>query len=452
MKRRISTPKKVALVVLGALTILTLVNFVEATFKQYDHHEPAFHTDVDHDNAFPENSNFEHNFDGDVDFDVDVQFDKEAFKIRIEEKKLEIKNKAESISRQKGLSLSFDVRPTGDLVKEKAFEVREGESVSVDVGDADIRVHTHEQEVANVSIYMKADDMRKAQAYFEEQNYDITYEGSTVYVRTSPEKRNNSWDVSGGAEITIDVAIPATFNADIRTSDGSITMSELEGKVSLHTSDGDVRTKSVSGPSVSIRTSDGDIQTAVLEASEINIRTSDGDITVEDLQGDELLIRTSDGDIKGNSIEGQAAISTSDGDINLTRIEGVELNLRTSDGEIFVDHLTSNVAKVQTSDGNIVLREASGDVTAKTSSGNLQVSLDKATNVYLRTGDGDIYVDAPDSYAAAIYLKGENIQMAPGFGFSGELQENSADGTINGGSGFKLEARTSNGKVMFREN
>lgn len=451
MKKRISTPKKVALVVLGALTILTLVNFVESSIKQINGHEPAFHVEEDHDIAFHEDHNFEHNFDGHVDVDVDVHFDEENFKVRIEEKKLEIKHKAESIKRQKGLTLSFDTRPTGDLVKEKAFEVREGESVSVDVGDANIKVRTHDKEVAQVSIYLNADNMRKAQSYFEEQNFDITYEGSTVYVRTNPVRKSNSWDVSGGAEITIDLAIPSVFNADIRTSDGSISMSELEGEVSLHTSDGDVRTKSVLGPSVSIRTSDGDIQTSVLEAENIHIRTSDGDITVEDLSAQELLIRTSDGDIKGNSIEGQAAISTSDGDINLTRIEGVELNLRTSDGEIFVDHLTSEVAKIQTSDGNIVLRDASGDVTAKTSSGNLQVSLDQATNVYLRTGDGDIYVDAPKSYAASIYLKGENIQMADGFGFSGELQENSADGTINGG-GFKLEARTSNGKVMFREN
>jgi|GEM_PF-1228676 len=439
MKKKISTPKKVALAILGALTILTLVNLIEASVNKFKGDNHAFHVETHNDHFVHE----DHDFNPDVDVDVDVSIDDLDFKVDIKENKIVVKKHKKAVS--------FDGKAEGEVMKERSFDVREGELISVEVGDADIMVRTHNEEEARVAILLDADNMRKAKEYFEDQNFEITYEGSAIYVRTNPVKKNYSWDISGGAEITIDLAIPSVFNADIRTSDGDVVMSALEGTVSLHTSDGDISTKSITGPSVSIRTSDGDIQTAVLEADNIHIRTSDGDISVEDLSADELLIRTSDGDIKGNTIIGQAAISTSDGDINLTSIEGDEINLRTSDGEVFVDQLVGKVSKIQTSDGSIVLRDVSGDITAKTSSGDLKVSLDKATNVFLRTGDGNIYVDAPSSYAATLYMKGENVQIDNGFSFSGEILENSADGTINGG-GYKFEARTSDGEVIFREN
>ena len=438
MKKRISTPKKIALAVLGALTILTLVNLIEASFNKFKGDDHVFHVEVDR-NAM-EHEGF------DVDAHVDNHIDEKEFEFNIEEKKITVK-------RNKGLIASFDAKAPGELMKERTFDVRTGESMSVEVGDADIIVRSHDSEVAHVAVFLDAQNMREAKAYFENQNFEISYDGSGVYVRTNPEKRGHSWgDESGGAHITIDLAIPTVFNADIRTSDGDIIMSALEGEVSLHSSDGDIHTKSIVGKSVNIRTSDGDIQTAVLDANDIHIRTSDGDISVEDLAANELLIiRTSDGDITGKTIIGEAAISTSDGDINLTSIEGKEINIRTSDGEIFIDQLNSQASKVQTSDGNIVLRNVSGDLTAKTSSGDLKVSMDDVSNVFLRTTSGNITIDAPSSYGASVYLKGDKVQLDKGFSFSGEILEHSADGTINGG-GYKFEARTSNGHVIFREN
>lgn len=438
MKKRISTPKKVALAVLGALTILTLVNLIEASVNKFKGDDHAFHVEIDR-------HHMEHG-DHDIDADIDIQINDNDFKFKIEEKKITVK-------KNRGNIASFDAKASGDLMKERTFDVSTGQSMSVEVGDADIIVRTHDSEVAHVAVFLDAQNMSKAKEYFDQQNFEITYDGSAVYVRTNPDKKSHSWDdASGGAEITIDLAIPTVFNADIRTSDGDIIMSALEGEVSLHSSDGDIHTKSIVGESVNIRTSDGDIQTAVLDAGDIHIRTSDGDISVEDLNADELLIiRTSDGDIKGNTIQGEAAISTSDGDINLTSIEGKEINIRTSDGEIFIDQLHSQTSKVQTSDGNIILRDVSGDLTAKTSSGDLKVSMDEVTNVFLRTTSGNITVDAPSSYGASLYLKGDKVQLDKAFGFSGEILEHSADGTINGG-GYKFEARTSNGEVIFREN
>ena len=432
-KSRISTSKKVALAILGALTILTLVNLIEAAVNK-QHHSDAIavhkHIDEDHHIAIHEEEEIH----------VHAEVKDFNFKFDIDDKNFDIR-----------FGKGSKYAASGDVVMDKSLEVSEGELLSVHVGDADINIETHNEENAHIVISLDGKDMRKAREYFDNQNFEVTQDGDGVYLRTNPVKRNFNWDETGDARIYIDIAIPEIFNVDVKTSDGDIAMSSLEGDVSLHTSDGDIITKSLYGSSLNLRTSDGDIITSAFEADDISIRTSDGDIKIEDLIAEKIMISTSDGDIRGNSLEGVAAVSTSDGDIFLSSLHGEELNLRTSDGEIVVEKIVSEVSKIQSSDGSIQLREVSGDLTAKTSSGDLRVSLLDATNVYLRTGDGNIQVEAPKDYTATLYLKGERVRVSPGFAFTGEIKDDSADGKINGG-GYSFEARTSDGEVIFREN
>ncbi len=424
---RVSTPKKVALAILGALTILTVVNLIESSMDSRNVEEPSME-------------------------------EEHVFELRIEEETSVAVEKTHPGRAQKSQNGSRVIveRITsgsvdGEVIIEEVFGVSAGEQLSVQVGDADIRINSTEEDQARVKLLLEGDDMRKARDYFDDQRFDITMEGETVYVRTDPIKKNQGWRQHGGARITVDISIPNVFNADIRTSDGDIRLSSLEGSVVLHTSDGDIFTERLMGPSVSIRTSDGDIRTATMESDDIHIRTSDGDIHVADLIGREVSLTTSDGDIRGNEVRGHSSVSTSDGDIFLNTLSGDEVNVRTSDGEIVIDQINGDLSKIQTSDGSIMVRSVSGELTAKTSSGDIRVVLNEATNVYLRSGDGDILVDAPEDYAASLYLKGDEVRVSSTFTFNGTIKEDEAEGSINGG-GYTLEARASEGEIIFREN
>ena len=424
-KSKISTPKKVALAILGALTLLTLVNLIEAGVNKHSHDAAAIYEEFDHD--------YEHDFEHEQDFEFEINIDEKNFDITVKE--------------GSGFGSNGD-----EIVLSKDFEVYEGELLSVLVGDADINIETNSSDKVQVVISLDGKDMTRAREYFENQNFEVNYEEGAVYITTNPIKKNYNWDNTGGARVFIDIDIPAVFNADIKTSDGNISLrSPLKGDVSLHTSDGDILTEGLDGATINLRTSDGDISSTAFAAQDISIRTSDGDIKVEDLVAEEIIISTSDGDIRGNSLEGITAVSTSDGDIFLANLRGSEANLRTSDGEIMVEELSSDNSKIQTSDGGIVLSEVRGNLTAKTSSGDLRVSLLDAADVFLRTGDGNIQIEAPKSYAATLYLKGERVRVSPGFTFSGDIKDDVADGQINGG-GYTFEARTSDGEVIFREN
>ena len=407
----ISTPKKVALALLGALVLLTFVNLIEAAVNKYtgDEHEVLI---------------------GDVEVHVDVDRDyhhEDDFKIR-------------------------KVTSEGELMIEERFKVSAGDHLSVNVGDADIMVLTGETDEAHVEVYLESNNMSKAREYFENQRFEVKQEAGTVYVLTRPVRKNYSGIRFGSMNIQVKVAIPSEFNVNLKTSDGDVALEELEGEVSISTSDGDIATGNVVGSDFMVRTSDGDIRTESIESETVSITTSDGDIKAYDIIADDVSIRTSDGDIGARNIEGNAAISTSDGDLRVNSFSGSELALRTSDGEIMADEVDAETSQFQTSDGNIRLKRVRGSLTAKTSSGDVYAEIEEAgSEIYLNTVDGDIELSVPGNLGAELSLKGERVRVSSSFSFDGQLKKNHADGVINGG-GTRIEARTSDGSVIFREN
>ncbi len=422
-KKSISTSKKVALAVLGALTLLTFVNIIQAAVNRHRTHDVALHID--------------RNIEKHVEEALQAA---ERVIIRIEEKHNRIKHE--------GHVAGHD---DGELVLEESYEVNAGENLSVAVGDADIEVNTNGSNDAIIEVYLHGKDMELAQEYFENQNFDISRDGETIHVVTRPVKKNYSWRRHGGAHIKVKIQIPDEFNVNLKTSDGDIALGNLNGEVSLHSSDGDIAAATLSGSLVHIRTSDGDIAASDMEAGKVTVSTSDGDIALKDILSGEISVRTSDGDIKAAVLTGNASVNTSDGDIVIKSLEGDEVSVRSSDGEIIVHEVQAGNSHFQTSDGSIMLKNVSGKLTAKTSSGDLNVTLNEGGKVYLRTGDGDIHIRAPQDYAAELFLKGERVRVSSGFQFDGKLKENEAEGRINGG-GLSIEARTSDGEVVFREN
>ena len=433
-KSKISTPKKVALAILGALTILTFVNLIEAGMKQNTHDAAAIYEEVEETEHAIAKMEEKYEDEHERDFSLDIDID-------IDGKNIEVNTKA---------GKAFNAR--GEVVLDETFDVSDGELLSIEVSDADINIETHEGNNVQVMILLDAADMNKAREFFDNQNFDVLYDRGAVYIRTNPTKNNHSWDNHDVPNITIDIDVPAVFNADVKTLDGDIAISTLQGDVSLHTSDGDIMTDVLNGSILSLRTSDGDITSSNFNAEQINIRSSDGDIDVSNLIANNIMIDTSDGDIRGEELDGKTAVRTSDGDIVLFNIRGNEADLRTSDGEIRVEELITELSSVHTSDGSIFLKNVDGNLTAKSSSGDLHISLSNPTDVNLRTIDGDITVEAPKDYTATLFLKGDRVRFSPEFSYSGgDIKDDVVDIRINGG-GHTFEARTSYGEVTFREN
>jgi len=330
------------------------------------------------------------------------------------------------------------------------FSVSEGGLLEVRVSDADVNVTTGSSNDVHVTVVLEGSDMERAREYYERQHITASKEGNTVRVDSKPERYNQNWsDWRSHPNIEVEVSVPGIFNADIRSSDGDLTLGDLRGNVDLKTSDGDVSTGSLQGESIAIQTSDGEVSVGSIVGKTVELKTSDGELTLRDVTADRIVARTSDGDISAEVVSGEAEFKTSDGSISLVSFEGPALHVRTSAGSIHVDRLASASCVAQASDGEISIRDADGDLDVSTSSGDIRLELGKAGAVTARTSDGDVMIVVPKGLGADLSLRGENVEVEGGHEFEGRMEEEHAEGQINGG-GPPIKASTSDGTVSVR--
>jgi len=209
-------------------------------------------------------------------------------------------------------------RSVRKLMLERELSVGPGGTLSVEVDDADVTVEAGSTDRATVRVFMSAGDRDWGRRLFEMMQFDAGLHGNEVSV-TSANPRvdwSEQRGESGGVDFLVEIVVPQSFDATIRTGDGDISLADFAGAFDLKTADGDISVGRLTGTVV--------------------LRTSDGDVHAEMLAGEAISVRTSDGDVQIGELAGPGEISTSDGDISV-RLEGVgELNLSTGDGDITI--------------------------------------------------------------------------------------------------------------------
>ncbi len=338
----------------------------------------------------------------------------------------------------------------GELMIDRSFDFVKDDAFIVDVGDADLVVNTGAQQTATVRVYLAGRNMDRAREYFERQHFTVTRDDQGVVVRTRRERSQNwSWGRNGSPRITVVADIPTWSSVDLVTSDGDITLADLEGTVTVRTSDGDVAFSALRSSNVSLTTSDGDIEGDVIVAGVVRIRTSDGDLRLRQVEAETVEALTSDGDIVVESSIGDALFRTSDGDIRIGHIEGHEVSTRTADGDISLERIVAGKATIHTSDGSVSISSAEGNIDAKTSDGDIRVGVTKPGAMDLRTSDGSVTLRVADGLPANLELSGRTVRLASSLDFNGDHVRRSASGTLNGG-GALIRARASDGTVSVQ--
>ena len=197
--------------------------------------------------------------------------------------------------------------------------------------------------------------------------------------------------------VHFDVSVPSGFNADLATSGGDITLTDLQGNAKVATSGGDLRLGRIRG-SVEGSTSGGDItlgshtEAAKLKTSGGDIRvveslasatltTSGGDIVVEMAKA-AVNATTSGGDVRvklADVVVGPVGLVSSGGDISVTlgKTSAFHLDASTSGGEVKVPGLVLEIEKGAPGKSRLVARVNGGgpEVKLKTSGGDVRVSV-----------------------------------------------------------------------------
>lgn len=171
---------------------------------------------------------------------------------------------------------------------------------------------------------------------------DITQQGSDIRVNGAFhrgwEPLLGVWPFSIGSwlrEVEYRVTVPEKFNADVETSAGAISVSNLKGEVTARTSGGSLSFDGIEG-AVKGETSGGAIRIREI-AGDVDASTSGGPILIERNLG-RVKARTSGGGIEIREAKGAIDASTSGGGVSASLIgqPKEECRLATSGGNISV--------------------------------------------------------------------------------------------------------------------
>ncbi len=224
----------------------------------------------------------------------------------------------------------------------KTFKVTGTPDVQLETFDGSIEVHSWDRDEIEVEIEKRAMD----QGLVDEMKVSAEQQGNRIVVKvTGPSRRDFEGiqvGISFGPTARLRVALPRQSQIAASSGDGSISVEDVTGKITLHTNDGSVRGSRLTGELV-VRSGDGSIRMDRVEGK-LDLETEDGSIVVE-ARPATLKVRTSDGSIR-MEIEPDSAmaedwdVQTADGSVTLTLPSGfnAELDAETRDGAVRASH------------------------------------------------------------------------------------------------------------------
>ena len=270
------------------------------------------------------------------------------------------------------------------LLKEKSFNVKSGQLLTIKTDVGDVIVKTWNKNEAQVKIYGDSDAKRKMEFSFDQDEKGISIigekEGGTFF----------GW--FSHIDLKYEITVPSNFDLDLKTSGGDMVAKNIEGKFSLITSGGDIYMKNTKGK-LDAKTSGGDITLHMFSGAS-DLSTSGGDIEVEAENG-KVTASTSGGDIFLKSSNGPVSAKTSGGDITLEYAgENLGISLITSGGDIdvIVPHKINADVDMKTSGGDLV-NYFSNNKMSKVTKSKLVGKFNKGGYpVVCKTSGGDITV------------------------------------------------------------
>ena len=280
-----------------------------------------------------------------------------------------------------------------------------------------------------------------------EENYtiEINFTNGKLYAEAKSKNRIN-WDKQG-VSISFKISVPKQVNSNLKTSGGSISISNLSGSQNFTTSGGSLSVEGITGKVVG-KTSGGSI--SVKNANDnIELQTSGGSITAENCNG-KISLKTSGGSINMSNLDGTINATTSGGGLNMNNLSGT-IEAHTSGGSVKASDVNGDL-KTGTSGGSVNLDAISGSVDAKTSGGSMNVTMESVKDYVKLSSTGNLNLTVPAGKGYNLNVKANNNLETSGLtGFKGDITNGGKNmqGTVNNG-GPEIDVKGQKVKLTFK--
>jgi hypothetical protein len=257
------------------------------------------------------------------------------------------------------------------------------------------------------------------------EDYDLTIEakdGKLTAKAKRKDRNNDDWKKS--LNISFKIYVSQNVSTNLSTSGGSISIKSLNGTQDFTTSGGSLNVEGVSG--------------------KVKGRTSGGSITLKDSK-DNIDLNTSGGSINAENCSGNLRLGTSGGSLHLEKLKGT-IDANTSGGSVHGVGIDGDLS-AHTSGGNVDLKDIAGNLETSTSGGNIDVELLRVDkSIRITNSSGSIDITLPKDKGMNLDLHGERVKVDKLDHFSGDTDEHSIVGQLNGGGG-RVYANAGSGRV-----
>jgi DUF4097 and DUF4098 domain-containing protein YvlB len=293
------------------------------------------------------------------------------------------------------------VQAEGAETIKRSFKVGDGGELDLETDVGSIEVQASGSGEVTVEV-------RRSGSRADELDVDFSQSGDDVTVRAEL-PRKMGWFGGRSPRVRFIVTVPESYNLDLNTAGGSISVSDLEG--------------------------------------EARVKTSGGSLSFGNITGS-VWGRTSGGSISLDGCSGDADINTSGGSIHIGDVDG-EVKAHTSGGSIEIGRARASV-DADTSGGSIRVKEVMGPISASTSGGSVSayISEQPSSDCRLTTSGGGITVYLADDVAVDISAHASSKVNCDLDLSDSHRSKRSISGKLNGG-GPELYLRTSGGSVSI---
>ena len=302
---------------------------------------------------------------------------------------------------------------TSEDIVERHFSAVPGGKLVVDVDFGVVNVATggDNQIAVDAHRIVELPDQAQEKEFLAASPITITQEGNTTTIRS---RSNRQWHWNGNhvhmhMEARYTLKVPRSFNADVDTRGGAISVSGLAGEVHANTAGGTLSFSRVEGP--------------------IDANTSGGDVKLQACRG-VMKLRTNGGHVDSTGGGGSLDAQTSGGAVSIGNFEG----------------------SVQTASngGRLKLQNISGPLKATTAGGAIDAMIATANEVRLETSAGAITVAVPPTAGFHVDAKAGVGRVVSELPVNAERKNgDTLVGSINGG-GKELFLRTNAGSIFIR--
>ena len=225
----------------------------------------------------------------------------------------------------------------------KRFTVAANPEIELDTFDGAIEVHSWDRDEVEVEIEKRAMEQRLV----DEMQVSAQQQGNRIVVKVTAPSRDDGFEgvqigVHFSPSARLRVAVPRRSQLTASSGDGSITIEDVSGKITLRTNDGSVRGSRLSGE-IMVRSGDGSIRFERAEGK-LDLETDDGSITLEG-KPTTLRARTMDGTIRievqpDTIVAEDWDVQTGDGSVVLTLPSDISavIDAETRDGVVRSNH------------------------------------------------------------------------------------------------------------------